>query len=142
MLNVIDWGNSGALADPLGVDATTLVLRSSDAPRFQVPAGDHYYLTLRDSSAREVVRVDATNGRILTIVRGVDNTAARQWAAGTCVAVEWNPLQLREFMESVQQDCEPTGVPAGTFCLSCNTCITVNECGRITQINGAGGCNG
>lgn len=140
MLNTNNWGNSGLLGAATGAADTEITLAYNAGNRFVVPAGDHYYLTLREGDRREVVRVIASSGRALTVVRAQDGTVAQSFSAGACVAVEWNPQQLREFFEGIATGCESNGVSPGTYCLSCNTCIDVNACGQITRINGAGGC--
>lgn len=140
MLNMSDYGNSGELISTAEASALELFVRSADAPRFAVPAGDYYWLTIRQDVRREVVRVTATHGTRLTVVRGEDGTQAQRFTAGACVSVEWNPAQMREFLASVATGCEPQPGVAGTHCLGCTTCITVDGCGRITAVNGAGGC--
>ena len=140
MLNLSNYGNMGELSSTAESADTELYVRSFDAPRFTLPAGDHYYLTIRQEGRREVVRVTATAGTRLTVVRGEDGTSAQRFTAGACVTVEWNPQQLREFMTTFSSGCEPQPGVAGTHCLGCSTCITVDGCGRITRINGAGGC--
>lgn len=140
MLNIKNWGNSGHLGAALSASATVLTLAYNDGGKFAVPLGDHYYLTIREGDSREVVRVTASSGTQLVIVRAQDGTTARAFAAGACVAVEWNPQQLREFFTGIATGCEANGVTPGTYCLTCTTCIAVNACGQITSINGAEGC--
>jgi len=139
VLNTSNWGNSGHLGAALAAAATELMLAYNDGLRFAVPMGDHYYLTIREGDRREVVRVTSASGQRLTIVRAQDGTQAQAFAIGACVEVEWNPQQLREFLEGIVTGCESVVTP-GTYCLTCNTCVTVNACGQITSINGAEGC--
>ena len=141
MLNVTKYGASSALAVPLTATATELVLPAGQANRFKtLPAGDWFYLTLKNAGQREVVKVTSIVNDTLTVVRGVDNTSPIAFPKGSCVAFEWNPLQLCEYTNQCVNAETPTGVEAGTYCFNCNTCITVNGQGRITSIDGEVSC--
>lgn len=94
----------------------------------------HYYALLSDGLQREFVKVTGMDGNGLRILRGIDNTQARSWSAGSCVTVVWNASALREFMTTL--DLPTPVVPAGTYCMSCNSCITVNSFGQIVAIDG------
>ena len=142
MLNVNNYGNTGELAATAEATDTSLVVRSFDAPKFNTPAGSHYYLTIRQDARREVVLVTGVLGTNLTVVRAEDGTTAQRFTAGACITVEWNPAQLLEFLGAGPGGCTAVPGVAGTYCLGCTTCITVDGCGRVTQVNGAGGCNG
>lgn len=136
MLNTINYGASGTLAASISESDTEI--RVSSPSRFSVPSGDHYYLTLKENGRREVVRVFGSSGDRLQVERGRDNTTAQSFTQKACLAVEWNPAQLREF----NQAGSPAAgvVAAGTYCLDCTTCIDINSAGQITAVNGAGGC--
>lgn len=140
MLNVTNWGSETKLYATLDKLDTELQVMPHDALRFHVPPGSWYYLTLRRGPRREVVRVVGAVGRTLTVERGQDGTVRQDFEAGTCVSVEWNVAQLREFIEQIGAGAEPTGVAPGTYCLDCTTCIEVNEAGQLVSVNGAGGC--
>lgn len=140
MLTTKNWGYSSKLATSLPLGENEVRLPATDLSHFQVNAGEHYYLTIRQPGRIEVVQVTSSlNGR-LQVVRAQDNTQAQYWAAGSCVEVEWNPLQLKEFLEQIGRGTPPSGVNPGTYCLDCTTCLTVNGAGQITRVDGAGGC--
>lgn len=139
MLNVKPWGLHTTLANPLSAVDTTMRVAFGTGAAFTVPATDHFYATIRSGAMREVVRVDRTTGDEFLITRGLDNTSAKAFPAAACVDVEWNPMQLCEF---VQSGCIPAGDPVvapGVYC-GCDTCFEVNAEGRIIGINGSTGC--
>lgn len=140
MLNVTNWGVEGELFAPLNKLDTELQVSPHGALRFHVPARSWYYLTIKQGPRREVVRVVGATGRTLTIERGQDGTVRQDFDVGACLIVEWNPQQLREFIEQIGAGSEPTGVQPGTYCLDCTTCVEVNAAGQLVSINGAGGC--
>lgn len=140
MLSVRNWGNKSTLA--LGITATDdyITLAPGAEQLFPISTGEHFYLTLRTETKREVVLVTGGVGRQRQVERGQDGTAIQSFPAGTCIEVEWNPAQLREFVASVRCGTEVTGVSPGTYCLGCTTCITVNAAGQVVSINGSEGC--
>lgn len=135
MLNMSNYGNTGKLAAAVKPEDTQIRVMSGG--QFTVPQGDHYYLTIRESGRREVVRVNSTSGGWLTVERAQDGTMAQGFSLSACLEVEWNPQQLREFLDNGQS---PNVISPGVYCLSCNTCITIDSSGRITDVNGAEGC--
>lgn len=139
-LSTTQWGLSTVLSASIQAEATGLKISVVNAAAFHPAPGTHYYLTLRADGRREVVRVVGAAGTTLVVQRGQDGTAASWWPQGACLSVEWNPQQLREFIEQVGAGTEPTGVVPGTYCLDCTSCLSVNAAGQITSINGAGGC--
>lgn len=140
MLSVQNWGNKSTLAQGIVAASDKLVLPNGAARLFRLSNQTHYYLTLRNSGRREVVRVVGAFGNELMVERGQDGTLPQVFPPGTCIEVEWNPQQLREFIFLVQSTTEPTGVNPGTYCMDCTTCLTVNAAGQIVNINGAEGC--
>lgn len=140
MINVSNWSARSNLA--IGVDnkTTVLKLKFSTGVRFRVPDGDHFYLTIRSNGLFEHVKVLAVHGDELTVIRGQDNTTAQHWSHDSCVAVEWNPSQLCEYVQQCVNGTAPTSVAAGVYCLDCATCITVGQDGRITDIDGGKPC--
>lgn len=141
MLNVSNYGNSGKLGRTLEPEDTVLVLNGFNNAAFAVPAGDYYYLTLREAGRREVVRVTSAAGASLSVERAQDGTTAQRFTSAACLKVEWNPAQLREFLANAGSGTADNITP-GVYCLTCNTCITVNSAGNITAINGSENCNG
>lgn len=140
MLSTQNWGQSATLYQSLPVGVSEIALAPADRPRFAVPAGQWYYLTVRYNQRREVVQVQGLVDGKLQVTRAQDGTSEQSWPAGACVEVEWNPQQLREFLWQVGAGTEPTGVNPGTYCLDCTSCLTVNAAGQITRVDGAGGC--
>lgn len=138
MLNMKNYGNSARLSAPVEPGDTEFKIVPADTAKLSIPSGDYYYLTVREGVRREVVRVDATTGFTLTVVRGRDGTTAQRFTTNACLSVEWNPQQLLDFIGVINNPV--TGVGPGTYCLGCNTCIDVDSAGRITAINGAEGC--
>jgi hypothetical protein len=142
MLEANNVGNAALLPIPLSAAATTLHVPAGRGAAFAVGAGNHYYLTLRDdSNSVERVKVTARIGDMLTVVRGQDGTVARSWNQGACLKVEWSPAMMCEFVTTcLNQTQTPSGVTAGTYCLSKCTCIDVGSDGRLTKIELGTGC--
>lgn len=140
MLNVSNMGNSGTLIRAITPTDTLIYLAPSQGARFQVPTGDHFFVTLREAGKHEVVQVSAVNGDSLVVARAQAGTVAQSFRGGTCVEEAWDAAQLAEFIQMQASGLGPTGVTPGTYCLNCNTCIDVNAEGRITAVNNPGGC--
>lgn len=136
MLNMKNYGNTVRLTQ--NIVAADVLLRITDAAKMQVPSGDHYYLTLREGTRKEVVRVNLTEGPILHVSRALDGTSGQSFSTAACLTVEWNPLQLSEFVAGGSGT--PNLIAPGTYCLGCSTCIDVDSSGRITAINNAEDC--
>lgn len=139
-LSTTQWGRTTTLSDAVQADDTILPIAPADAAALAVAPGTHYYLTLRNTGRLEVVRVVGSVGNELMVERGQDGTTAQSWPIKTCAVVEWNPQQLREFIDAVGSGTEPSGVAPGTYCLNCTSCLTINAAGQITAVDGAGGC--
>lgn len=138
MLNMKNYGNSGHLAQAASLSEVLLRVSPADAPKFSVPPGDHYYLTIREGSRREVVKVTRTEGTVLHAARAQDGTTGQSFSTRACIQVEWNPKQLTEYIGVV--DPPSNNIAPGTYCLGCSTCIDVDSSGRITAINNAEDC--
>lgn len=85
---VNNW--SAELLQPLASNGLQLEVAPELAARLEFGAGDHYLLTLLDttpgSTAYEVVRVTAASGGVLTLAeRGVEDRPAQDWLAGARV---------------------------------------------------------
>lgn len=139
MLDATKIGRQTALTSSVGIADEVLRIPTGVAAYFNPLDGTHYYATLVDGQRREVVQVTGAVGTELHVRRGQDHTPALAFAGGTCLIVEWNPQQLREFIVGVGQG-EPTHVSPGVYCLDCTTCIEVNAGGRIVSIDGATSC--
>ncbi len=70
--------------------ATALTVQSGDAGLFPSPAAGEYFMaTLVDASLnREIVKVTARAGAVLTAVRAQENTLARAWNAGDRISLQ------------------------------------------------------
>jgi hypothetical protein len=141
MLNVNKaWGRVTKLAAPISSTDTTIKLPAGAGQMFvPLTSGEWFDLTLSNGEMREVVKVTAVNGDVLTVQRGQDGTVAQTWANGQCIKHEWNPRQLCEFNKMClgggpQQIIEPQ-----TVCTACPVCFTIDNQGRITTVNGGNG---
>lgn len=88
----------GVLSTAINEQTTSLTLQSGNSARFPVLlAGDWFYITVSDGTSMEIMKVTGTAGDQFTVVRGVDNTTAKQWAPGVRVqlnicAAAWDDL--------------------------------------------------
>lgn len=142
VLNPNPIGTTAQLAAPMTNSQLTLRVPSGVGALLDPGAGNHYYLTIRSSSAVERVKVIARSGGLLTLEgRGADNTTPQAWPQGACLSVEWNPAQLCEFVQNCMEGgAAPTGVEAQTVCMASCACIDVGADGRITKITGGQSC--
>lgn len=137
MIDVSKYGlSTKTAADILATDAF-IPLPVGLAGAFMPTAGTHYYLTLwGNGTRREVVRVLGIGGNKLRVVRGIDQTRAQAWPSGTCINFDWNPSQFCEMVESCSGGSTAIMAP-GIYCIECNSCLTIDAMGRITNIDGA-----
>jgi hypothetical protein len=142
MLNVNSYGNKGAIGAPVTATQTTLPLKSGQGALFDPGTGNHFWLTIHDSTGTERVKVTGRTGDILILAgRAMDGTTARTWNVGACVSVEWSPTQLCEFVQGCTAGAAaPTAVTPGTYCFDKCTCFTVDSSGRFTSITGGASC--
>ena len=142
MLDVTNYGNTGKLGGAITSTQTVLPLVAGSGALFGLATGTHYWLTIRNGSAIERVKVTARVGETLIVAgRGMDGTTAAAWNAGACLSIEWNPTQLCEFTQQCMAGTPlPSAVTPGTFCLDKCTCITIDASGRITNINKGASC--
>lgn len=138
MLNMEFYGKCASLATGITPRDTQIRLRPSEGSKFAMRGDDHFYLTLKNGGTREVVKVVARNGDLLTVERAQDNTAAQSFGRGACACVEWNPQQLCEFVKNCTQGC--TGITPQTVVVTCGTALKINECGNIVSVNGSEKC--
>lgn len=138
MLNVNFWGKCTKLVSAITSTDTELKLPMGDGTKFPMTSDDHFYLTLKNGGTREVVKVVARRGDVLTVERGQDNTNAQSFGKHACACVEWNPAQLCEYVQSCTQSC--TNITPQTFVIDCGTAIEVNACGNIIAVNGSSKC--
>jgi len=142
MLNATNIGASAKLAAAITSTQLTLRVPSGTGATFDPGTGNHFWLTIRSGSSMERVKVIGRSGDVLTLEgRGGDDTTARQWPAGACLSVEWNPAQLCEFIQNCMAGAPaPTGVTPQTVCMASCACIDVGADGRITKITGGQTC--
>lgn len=133
MLAVSKVGLTSSLNRGLDSNSEFLPLHA-DVLSAWIPAdGTYYYATISNHTRREHVMVTGyISGKGLVIKRGVDSTTPQNFPVGSCVKVEWNPQQLLDFL-SGRQLVQPQ-IKKGVYCLSCNTCITVEADGTISNI--------
>lgn len=83
---------ASSLASAITSTATTVGIQTADAVLFPAftAADDHYMLVIEDRNhspvLREIVRVTASTGASLTVIRGQEGTTALGWAAGVSVS--------------------------------------------------------
>lgn len=140
MLDVSKWGNSSTLARSITAQDKLISVALGSGHKFKVPEKNYFYATMRAHGVVEHVKVVASSGDTLTVLRGQDNTVAQPFPAGTCIEIEWNPAQLCEYVAQCSTGLGPTGVVPGTYCMTCDTCFEVNAEGRITSVNGSKAC--
>ena len=137
MLNIAKFGAKATLVNSLNPLEQQITIPSSLATSFALPtAGTYMYATLKYNNTREVVRINSTVNNVLNVTRAIDNTTAQYFPSGTCIEVDWSPIQLCEYVKQCTGAATPTGVTAGVYCLSCTTCLTINAEGRITAVDG------
>lgn len=75
---------SATLAASIGSGATSITVSTGQGILFpSLGAGDYFYATLVDDvNNLEIVKATARVGDVLTVVRGQDNTTARNYSAG------------------------------------------------------------
>jgi hypothetical protein len=142
MLNATSIGTKTTLATAITSNGLTLRVPSGMGQALDPGTGNHFWLTIRSGSSIERVKVIGRSGDLLTLEgRGGDGTTARQWPAGACLEVEWNPAQLCEFIQNCMAGAaSPTGVTPQTICMASCACIDVGADGRITKISGGQSC--
>lgn len=140
MLNVKPFGNISELSKPISSSDKVITLQMGDGVRFKVPSSDHFYITVRNGSSREFMKVTSVIGDKLHVERGVDDTTALSFPKGSCVKVEWNPSQLCEFVKGCVNVESKKGIEPQTICWSCDTCIEIDEGGHIVNVNGSNKC--
>ena len=135
----------GVLSTAMNEQTTALTLQAGNSARFPVlAAGDWFYITVSDSANIEIMKVTATASDQFTVVRGVDNTTARSWAAGVRVqlnicAAAWTdliadlaaiPAQTRTFAAA------PTlsGAPTANLHAATRKYVTDNKMPKTTAM--------
>jgi hypothetical protein len=99
--------------------ATSLTLASGTGSRFPTLGVDEYfYMTLENASlVREIVKVTARAGDLLTIVRAQDNTTAQTWNAGDVASLRFNAAAISDSVTNKVSYTVPVGsaiLPKGT----------------------------
>lgn len=141
MLSTKPFGMMSELAKAVSATDTVIQLSMGDGHNFKVGPNDHFYVTLRNGSIREYVKVTSVNGDKLTVQRGADSTTPTSFPKGSCVKVEWNPSQLCEFVQGCTNgDSTTSSIEPQTICWTCDTCITIDDKGHITSVNGGSKC--
>lgn len=101
MLNFID-GFKGSLSSHLQSTDDALQLPFKTTQRLnELSEGEHVYLTLRYLDRYEVVKFtkdgDLKQGKV-PVTRDVLGKGRKNFPCGSCVTVEWNSIQLKEFI--------------------------------------------
>lgn len=87
MSNILFANNaSTTLAAPISSGATSATLATGTGSEFPNPSGGQYYLTTfitaTTGANREIVKVTARAGDVITIVRAQEGTSPQAWSAG------------------------------------------------------------
>lgn len=136
MIDTSKYGLSTKLARAVGPGDTFLMVNEGLANALTPAPGTHYYLTIEGpASRREIIRVVGGTGVKIAVERGVDGTSPLSWSAGSCLYFGWNPAQLCEQIAACQNGTTSCITP-GCYRLTCDTVITVNAAGQITNIDG------
>lgn len=112
MLNFID-NFKIRLTRPLRAGDTSIRVNAHDARKLNaVGANNHVYLTIDDGVRYEVVRYDhgtnfgAGNSPVdVPVQRDVNGTGTMNFPVSTCVVMDWNKTQLREFICQTASEC-------------------------------------
>jgi hypothetical protein len=100
------------LASSIGTSDTSITV--VDASKFPIlTAGDYTYVTLDTDTAsptREIVKVTAISGNVLTVARGQDGTSPASFAAGTKVELRLTAALLND-VAGANPSGEPIGFP-------------------------------
>lgn len=139
MLNTKPYGLVSELTKQISAKDTELVLPVGDGVKFAVPNSDHFYVTVRNGGQREYMKVTTVAGNKLHVERGVDDTTPVSFPKGACVKVEWNPSQLCEFVQNCTGK-DSHKINPQVVCLTCDTCLEVDEGGHIINVNGGEKC--
>ena len=131
------WGNSTTTLGNLSATSQLIVLPPGEGAKFRpLPTAGYFYTTIRSGALREVVKVTKVTGDTLTVERGLDNTTAQAFPTGSCLEVEWNPLQLCEFVAQCGQAAIEPLITPQTICTNCPVCIDIDAMGRIINVVG------
>ncbi len=124
-----------SLRNPIGSANTVLSLQVGTGAKFNIPNGDHVYLTLFDGVSFEVVRYDSTGpivGDNIPVTRAQDGTTAHAFPNGTCVAVRWNVAQFFEYVQQIASGLiPPTGLSPVYFDTGNLPCLASRQGWRL-----------
>ena len=92
---------SATLASAITPTSTSLTLASGQGSLFPNPGADEaFHATLVDAFGNsEIVRCTARSGDVLTVVRGVENTTPRTFAAGSRVELRLTAEMVNSFVQ-------------------------------------------
>lgn len=140
MLNTSVHGLRSELAKAIYKTDKILQLPVGEGVRFKIPKTDHFYMTIRNGSNREYVKVVDVKGDVLSVERGEDGTTPGNFPKGSCLEVDWNPSQLCEFVRTCLNGGNQAKITPQTICFTCDTCVEVDEGGHIINVNGSEKC--
>lgn len=104
-----------SLRAPISASDTALLLATGSGAWFVIPAGDWCYLTVNDSANAEVMKYVSTGtvtNDTITVTRAQDNSSAKAFATGSCVAEGWNVGQVQGLID---QSIAATPMPSDTI---------------------------
>jgi hypothetical protein len=83
------------LSADITASATSLTVADASAfPGIGVGTGDSFYLTIVEGDTIEIVKVTATSGSTLTVVRAQDGTSASSFSSGDAIELRMNKAAL------------------------------------------------
>lgn len=101
MLEVID-GLKSSLTAHVQTTSDTLPLPPKTVQKLnELSEGNHIYLTLKYLDRYEVVKFTkdgAVKQGKVPVVRDILGTGRKNFPCGSCVVVDWNSIQLKEFI--------------------------------------------
>lgn len=112
------------LRAPCGVGDTQLQLASGTGALFNpITAGNWCYVTVNDSTSVEVMKYTSAGNVVndtITVERAQDDTTAKAFPVGACVAIGWNVAQILGLIDgivtnpvdTIQVSSTPVGAPA------------------------------
>lgn len=110
------------LRAPVAPTDTQLQLAAGTGYLFNaLTSGNYVYITVNDSTTAEVMKYTSSGSVVndtITVVRGQDNTTAKAFPSGACVAIQWDVAQVNDFVTQIVLNM------FGTISLPINTILT------------------
>lgn len=92
---------STTLATGISSVATSLTVATGAGALFPAPGTDYFYVTLKEGTLIEIVKVTARTGDVFTVTRAQDNTTAQTFTAAATVKLSLTAAVLAELQEAL-----------------------------------------